>query len=146
MPERNLAIVDTYEARSLRYQARAPGRGIEHVFGHLRSDLSGKIGTDAGNESGHNDSPCLHDKRRRWARKPVRRGGAPINGSIHEEKFAILPVLGKGFIGGRWIVYERFLRCGMRRRERCCSRRKYFANPRSLAFLILALLIGVKTE
>jgi hypothetical protein len=66
----------------------------------LRGDLARKIGSKTRNESCRDDIAGLDDERRRRARKPVRRCGSPINGSIDEKKFATLSILSKGFIGG----------------------------------------------
>ena len=67
LAEGDLGVIDADEFCALRDKQEAPRRAVVNVFGHLRGDLAGKVGTDAGGID-----------RRRLARE--RRGGRRCGG------------------------------------------------------------------
>src|SRR5258706_16255644 len=47
LPKRNLAFIDPYQPRPLRYEKETSGWAVEYVFGNLGRDLCGRSSTKA---------------------------------------------------------------------------------------------------
>jgi len=74
----------------MRNEQQPPRWAVIDIFCHLRGDLPGQIGADAGNERRRNDGARLHHIGR-WRRgDSIRRHGAAIYGGVDESKLAIL--------------------------------------------------------
>src|SRR6266481_184953 len=54
LAEGDLAVIDADELRALRDEQEPAARAVIDVLGHLRGDLAGKIGTNAGDECSRN--------------------------------------------------------------------------------------------
>ena len=98
LPEADAVVVLADQPRSLRQEQDAAGRAVIDILRHLRRDLAGQIGADAGDERGGNHRPGLKDVRRRRSNDAIGRDRPAIGRCVEEGILAIL----RGGRGRRW--------------------------------------------
>src|ERR1700693_248997 len=103
LPERDLAVVEPNELRSLRDQQKPAGWAVKNVLGALGVDLPRQVGSDAGDQCRGNDSAGVNHIAGWWIGEASRADRLAINRTVYECQLAILHVQDRLGINGRQI-------------------------------------------